>query len=266
MGKRLGFIFLLAFLVFIIIYYSIFYFSNTVSIPLQKAENDARTAVQSQEVSVRETYLNKSLTVYQNLEDTYAPLYGNGKFYENVGNVYLQLEDYPAALYYFHQSKALRPRDSELDNQIKSLQEKLLISVKEEDSIFRKVFFFHYGLSLPERLTLLSIGLLTLIILSSVYVWKKLSFLKGTMAFVFLITSLFLGSVLYTKYMEPLEGVLLNPSLLYTYPSNESVLVDQTPLKAGIKLEILGADNQEWLKVRQDEKIGFVLSEKVRAL
>lgn len=225
-------------------------------------------AVQASPIVQRSKDLNEALSLYAQLEEQYNPFHGNGKLYHNIAEIYFQLEQYPWAAFYFYQAKALMPRSQKTEQHLERTLHKLNMSSHSKDSIFKRVFFFHYYLSLPERLQILSICTLMLFILSSIYIWKGYSFLKGMGATLLLIWTLFFSSVVYTKYFAPLEGVLVEASMLYSGTNRQSSIIVSKPIMEGSKVEVLDVlDEGKWLKIRVDEEgLGFIPSPSVRLL
>lgn len=250
-----------AILLLALIYLAV-YFARQAAIPLDEAQKHYAEGIQAANIVEREIFFNKALAIYHQLEEQYNPIHGNGKLYNNIAQTYSQLEQFPRSAYYFYQAHALRPRDEEVaDNLMKTLA---VMNIKQsaDDSIFKSVFFFHYYLSLPERLMILFFSVILAFIFASLYLWKNYRFLKSFIACVLLVSFIFLGSVLYTKYIESLEGVFVLPSMLFSDSDNKSKYVDQKPLMGGSKIEVLDVDKKgEWLKVRtSDGKIGYVPS------
>ena len=246
----------------------VLYLSQAAAQPLLQAQNSYREAVNASTIIQRSQHLNKALSFYNSLDELYHPIHGNGKFYNNWAETFFQLEQYPWAALYFYQAKALRPRDDRVNDRLQNTLSKLNIAPASDESIFKKVFFFHYYLSLPERLQILTGITLAVLILSSLYLWKGYRFLKGVMAAFFLLWAFFFGSVIYTKYFEPLEGVIVKSSLLYPGSNALSTLVSSKPLLEGSKVEILDVVHEgQWLKIRTaDGLLGFIPSDAIRLI
>jgi tetratricopeptide (TPR) repeat protein len=245
-----------------------FHLSKQAAIPLDEAVKHYNEGVNAQDMIQRDTAFNKALSIYHSIERDYNPIHGNGKLYNNIAQTYFQLELYPQAAYYFYQAQALAPRDKGVEERLDSTINKIGIKPADDGSIFRSVFFFHYYLSLPERLLILFVSIFLIFLLASVYVWKEQHYLKGLIALLFLIALPFLGSVLYTKYMEPLAGVVVSPTMLYSGSDKKSTYVEQKPILGGNKIEVMDVVSKgEWLKIRTgDGKIGFVESQDVGLL
>lgn len=262
--------FLLVFLIILILFF-IFYF---IYIPksetqlLTQAQNSYKEALNAPTVIQREEGFNRALDIYTTLEEQYHPTHGNGKLYTHIAATFFQLEQYPWAALNYYQAKALMPRDEEIISQLKSTLKKLHMDTPTEDSVFKKVFFFHTYLSLPERLQILSFCIFAGLGLASLYIWKKFQFMKSLIALVILAGMIFFISVIYTKYFEPLEGVIVQASMLYRETHLKPPFIDAQPLLEGSKIEILDVlEEGRWLKIRTSKGlIGFIPSESTRLI
>ncbi len=244
------------------------HFSKYATQTLYQAQTYYEDANQASNVIQREADLNQALSLYSSLERQYHPIRGNGQFYNNMGEIFFQLEQYPWATFYFYQARALMPRNQIVSDNLQDSLAKLNLVSKPADSIFRQIFFFHTYFSLPERLQILSFFTGLLFVVASLFLWKRYRFLKGVIAASFFVWFLFFCSVLYTKYFEPLEGVVVKSSMLYRNANRDAATVMKEPLLEGSKEEILDVvKGGEWLKIRTaDDKIGFIPSDSVRLL
>ena len=180
-----------------------------------------------------------------------------------MGEIFFQLEQYPWATFYFYQARALMPRNQIVSDNLQDSLAKLNLESKPTDSIFRQIFFFHTYFSLPERLQILSFFTGLLFVVASLFLWKRYRFLKGVIAASFFVWFLFFCSVLYTKYFEPLEGVVVKSSMLYRNANRDAATVMKAVFLEGSKEEILDVvKGGEWLKIRTaNNKIGFIPSD-----
>lgn len=245
-----------------------FYLSTKTSQSLLDAQRYYEAAGNAPNVIQRITNLNQALRTYVSLEDQYNPVFGNGKLYDNIGLVYFDLQQYSWAALYFYQAIALRPRDQRIQENLQRTLKELHINEVPRSSIFKKVFFFHDYLSLSERLQILFGSTILILSLASLYIWKHYRFLKGMIAALLLLWIVFFCSVIFTKYFEPLEAVLIIDSMLYRDAEVNSALVVSKPIFGGHKVEVLDVlDHGAWLKVRTDTGLlGFVPSDSVRLI
>jgi len=248
----------------------IIYKSKISSQLLLEAEQNYKKAVEAPTPFQRGLDLNQTLSIYSSLEAEHQPIHGNGKLYYNLAQTYFDLEQYPWAVFYDYQAKALMPRNPNVDLHLREALKKLNIAFNENDSIFKKVFFFHYYLSLPERLQILFLCTLLIFATMCLYIWKAnlRRFLRGLIMTMLFVGSVFLGSVLYSKYMEPLEGVIVKATMLYRDDSFQVALVDPKPLLEGVKVEVLDVeDSGKWLKIRSAERtLGFIPSDVIQII
>lgn len=257
-----GFILLIIFIV-----YAFSFFSKRASLPLIEAQNTFIQATHALNNFDKERDLNDALRRYLSIEERYQPLHGNGKLYQQIGQLYFDLNKYSWAAFYFYQAKALMPRSQEVENQLLKTFQFLNLPSENQKTVFRKVFFFHYFLSIPERLQILCALMLLILVLTSLYIWKSYSSLKGLIAGTFLIGLLFFGSLMYSRYVEPLEGVMIRPSLIYREANFLAPLVSDKPLMEGNKIEVLDVQDQGlWLKIRSDLGLGFVPQPSIRII
>jgi hypothetical protein len=252
----------------LVLFLGVYFSAQTSTQSLGEAQRSYRAAIQAPTLIQRGQDLNHSLRILSSLEEHYQPFHSNGRFYYNLAENFYHLEQYPWAALYFYQTQSLMPRDESVKIKLNSTLEKLNLQSQEKDSIFRKVFFFHYQLSLPERLQILSLCTLVLFSLASIYLWKHYGFLKGLMAVVFLLWALFFCSVVYTKYFEPLEGIIVNATMLYRDSTEQSPLVSSKPIMEGSKVKVLDVSREgKWLKVSlPDGTLGFIPSESIRLI
>lgn len=212
--------------------------------------------------------LNQALDIYLNLEEQYQPRDGNGKLYHNIAQLFFDLEQYSWAAFYDYQAQRLRPRDPNIKESLQKTLDHLNLKLSSQDSIFRKVFFFHYQLSLPERLQILSLCIFIALVLGSLYLWREMHFLKGLIALILCLSLSFFISVAYTKYFEPMEGVVIKSSMLYRNVRKEPPFITEKPVQEGIKLEVLNVLKEgEWVKIRTEEgTVGYLPSSSIRLL
>lgn len=255
-------------LLFIILLFWTYYASQDTSYTLLQAQKTYQAADDAPTIIQLSKDLNDVLRSYSYLEEQYNPMHGNGKLYNNIAATYFDLEQYPWAALYFYQAQALGPRNEVIEQNLQKTLAKLNLPARPKDSIFRKVFFFHFYLSLPERLQILSGLTLLLFALSSLFLWKRVPVLKGLIAAVIMLWTIFFCSVIYTKYFEPLEGVIVKDSMLYRSAAYGASFVAPKPIIGGSKVEVLDVlEDGKWLKIRNpDGIIGFIPSDSTRVL
>ncbi len=235
---------------------------------LKKAYEEYVLGEKAKSVPNRIDAFNKSLSIYAELFTKYEPNGGNGKFYYNIANNYFQLGEYPWAILYYNRAINLMPRDGRVLQNLNIALDKLGIKQEKEVNVFRKFFFFHFGLSKPEKLQLFLTLSSLVIVLSSFYIWKRIIIWKR-LSFVslFLIT-LLLISLIYSFYFAPIKAIFVKSTAIHRGAGVEYAKIDQEPVKAGEKVEILQVlDDGKWLKVlTNDGNIGFVSQEAAKII
>lgn len=221
----------------------------------------------AQTVGDRQRAFNAALNGYALLEREYRPVLGNGKLYYNIANSYYQLGEYPFAVLYYYKALSLRPRDEKVSGNLAIALNKLGLKPQEEESVFRRVFFFHF-FAQPERLQLFFAFSLLAVAAASFYIWfrqrlmLKLSCLGATLCAVILF------SLAFTHYVSPVEAVLVRSSSLYRDAGYHYAKVMEDPLLSGLKVEVLDVLQEgNWLKVATPEgTLGYVPHKSARLI
>jgi tetratricopeptide (TPR) repeat protein len=235
---------------------------------LEKSYQDYVKGEQAQSLGEREDAFNQSLLYYTELETQYQPIYGNGKLYYNIGNSYFQLGEYPFAALYYYRAKKLMPREDFVAVNLSMTLDKLGISEKQEESVFQKLFFYHFLFSIPEKLQLFFIISLVAVLSSSLYIWTRFRFFKNTGVVFGFFAVLLLISFGFSHYIAPIEAVLVKSSALYRDAGYQYAKVQEAPVLSGSKLEVLDVIQKgEWLKVKtQTGDLGYVPQEALRII
>ncbi len=256
----------------ILIYLLIYSFKQTPATDASQkiAEAEANYSLGEKAASVfdRKKAFNISWQDYSQLEKTFHPEYGNGKIYYDLGNVNYQLGEYPWAVYYYNKALQLMPRDEETAANLATALKKLDIKPEEGYSAFEKVFFFHSLFSLPERLTFFFFTSLALILAISAYIWTKKHWLQFIIALLGAAILLLFGSLMYSRFMLPIEGVLIRAAVLHRDAGDQYAKVSEQPIKAGNKVQVLDIrQGGDWLKIMSpDGKIGYIKQEQIRLI
>ncbi len=212
---------------------AVFYFfprSNATQTQLEEAYNSYIKGEQAKTVAVRKDAFNKALSLYSELESQYAPHYGNGKLFYNIGNTYFQLEQYPQAIYYYYNALALMPTNETVKQDISVASAKLDLPPPPPDSIFKKVFFFYSYLSLPDRLRAFFFCAIAALLFFSAAIWVPSRFWKALGTLFAILSVLFLATVFYSRYWSPIEAIAVKSTLLYRDAGTEYAHVKEQPL------------------------------------
>lgn len=221
-------------------------------------------------VAERTEAFNKALTLYLELEEKNkdALAFGNGSLYYNIGNTYFQLGEYPWAILYYYRALQLEPRDIKTLRNLQITQSKLTLTPPEPPSWISRFIGLQTYLSLPEKLQgVFHLGV-ALLMLASAYLWRPFRWLKHAMIIVMLPLLFLLGSIGYTQYFAPIEGVLVQPSVLYRDAGKQYAVVSNQPLLAGEKVFVVEErQNGAWLKILTDDgTVGFLPYDPIRLI
>lgn len=242
--------------------------SNMTNSMLAEAFLAYQDGEKAQNVSQRAASFNKALSIYTNLEDRFSPNYGDGKLYYNIGNSYFQLGQYPLAVFYYYRTLNLDPGDERTEKNLNIALEKLNIPYRNKNSVFIDIFFFHYKISLPNRLRLIFIFCTLSVILFSVFIWNRNKLIKYFSIIITLIAAILLFSVLYTQFLTPSEAVIVKSTSLYRDAGMQYARVQEEPILSGSKVEVLEIlENGKWLKIiTETGKVGYIPQESVKIL
>lgn len=235
---------------------------------LQQADTNYKKGEEATTIAQRKEAFNKSLATYTQLDEMYHPIYGNGKLYYNIANNYYQLEQYPWAILYYYRAATLMPRNDSVQSNLKMTLSKLSLPAKSPASMWEKIFFFHYLISLPERLQIL-FGLTVIAIFAvSILVFRQIAFLKTATKIIVLGILVLLVSVGYTRYFEPIEAIIVHSGVLYRDAGEQYAKVSEQPVPSGSKVQVLDVlDNGNWLKiVTQNGEVGYISAANLRVI
>lgn len=235
---------------------------------LKEAHADYAAGESAETFGDREDAFNRSLTEYLDLEQSYHPIYGNGKLYFNIANSYFQLGNFPFAALYYHKAKKLMPRNETVERNLLTTLGKMGLSDKNEETVFQKIFFFHFLTSVPERLQLIFLFTLAAFISFSIYIWsRREAFLKVGKLTVF-VGIIILASYTSSHYLSPIEAIMVKSSDLYRDSGFQFAKVQEDPVLSGRKVEVLDVTEQgEWLKIRlPNGNLGYVPQEAIRII
>lgn len=235
---------------------------------LNEAQMNYLTAERTTNIAERKAAFHRSLELLLELENIYAPTFGNGKLYFNLGNNFFQLEEYPLALLYYYQAEQLRPVDDKVQTHLALTLKKLGLSATPTHSAFDWLFFFHRHFSLPERLQFLAAFVLLTTFMFSGFLWTKSRLLYSSAMVAGLVALLFLCSVSYTYMLSPIEAVVIKSSLLYRDAGTQYAKVKREPLIPGSKVKLLDiALAGKWLKIKTDDgSVGYLPQEALRTI
>lgn len=234
---------------------------------LQEASGSYVEGEKAKTLAERENAFNRALTFYSELASEYQPDFGTGKLFFNLGNTYFQLNQYPMAIYNFEKAFSLLPREEKVKWNLRIAKEKLGIAEETKQSNFDRIFLFHHKLSLPERLQVFFILSLIVLFLSSCYLWFRHHSLRTSLMISLIFWTAILCSLGYTRYLTPLEGIIVKATELYRDAGHQYATVTDNPVLAGSKVEVLDVmPNGKWLKITAEGQMGYVPQEAIRLI
>lgn len=218
-------------------------------------------------VAERQKYFNNALEGYLDLYKRYHPDRGNGKLDYNIANSFYQLEEYPSAILYGNKSLLLRPRDERAANLL-ALAEKKLNLTSEKKGSFQLAFLIGPRFSLPEKIQIFCACLLIAGLAFSFLIWTESVIWKSIGVFFSLILVFVLLNLGYVYYFSPIEGVVMQSSLLYRDAGKQYAPVNETPAPSGEKVTVLEVSgDHQWLKVETPSGIvGYLPAKSLRLI
>lgn len=229
------------------------------------ADAEYKAGESAKTIAARENAFNKALESYMSLEQDYKPTYGTGWLYYNLGNTYFQLGEYGHAMLYYARAQALMPRSDHVQRNIDVTRKKLDISKKEEAGAFKKLFFFHTLLSLPERLQVFFVLSLISFVTLTAYLWIENAIYKKIAMLTAVLAGIMFLSLGYTYYLSPIEAILVKSVDLRRDAGEQYERVSKEPIPAGTEVEVLNIrPDGKWLKVSTVKgDMGYVPQESI---
>ncbi len=174
---------------------------------------------------------------------------------ELLGDTFVQFREYPWALLYYYR---LRETPEDKIRQAKIMGQ---LPTSSAYSFSRKTI--ESILSRGVFATL--VGMVFLVFSWAIWVPKKTNKRLAIMTSLVL----FIWSLLffYRFSFIPLEGVLIQASGLYRYPTLESPQLIEIPLFGGSKIDVLQiTDDGEWVKISANDLVGYLPTSKIRLI
>lgn len=216
-------------------------------------------------VGERKQALNAALAEFLLLEKSGRPDFGTGKLYYDIGNTYFLLEDYPSAIYYYVKAKGLMPRSESVERNLAIAREKLSLPPLERGRWLDRLLLDTW-IPLPRRLQLFALlaaittGLLSLSIWQVKKIWRRL------VVFFLILTVLTALNLAATRYLSPIEAVVLKGEFPLREAGAVDAKADTQPLPAGTVVEVIEATpDGKWVKIVPEEgSLGFVPSSSIK--
>lgn len=235
---------------------------------LQQAHESYSEGEKAQTIAQREEHFNRALSLYTQIESITQPVHGNGKLYYDIANTYFQLGEYPWAILYYYRTLKLRPRDTNVSYNLNIALNKLGLPTISEPSFLTGLLYFHSAISLPERLQMLTAVGLLLFICTSLYIWRRSQWMRIGIVFIAAYWCIMLYGVVYTRYIAPIEGIMVQSTALSRDAGEQYAKVTNQPIPAGSKVRVLEVlPDGKWLKVLSPaEEIGYLTHTVIRII
>lgn len=215
-------------------------------------------------VAERSAAFNEALALYAPLaERSQEP-----RLLFNVANCYFQLDEPAWAIVYYERARKEAPREDKIRRNLEQALARVGLAPEPGSQVLQDLLFFHTLLAEREKLTLFTLFFALSFGLFSLYIWwpKRPLFSLGRL--VLALSLLFLGSVLYTQFLAPVEGILIRASALHRDAGDHYASVTPHPLAPGQKVEVKEVvGDGRWFQVetQQGEK-GYVSKEALRII
>jgi tetratricopeptide (TPR) repeat protein len=234
---------------------------------LQEADASYLRGEQGITIAQKEENFNHALTLYMKSLGRFGDL-GQGKLYYNIGNTFFQLGQYPFAVYYYYQAINLMPRNEQVKANLRQALAQLGVEVKAKKTLFDQPPFNQFTMSIPEKVQLFSFLFLILAFLVSIYVWVRPRWLPTVAILFSLLPAVLFFNLIYAIYFTPIEGIIVESTLLYRASGENYPPVSSMPVLAGNKLKVVALEKEgHWLKViSPNGQPGFVPARSMRLI
>ena len=160
------------------------------------------------------------------------------------------------------------PQNPKIIHNLKIAQEKLGIVQPEKEPTFKRLFFFHYYYSLPQRLQFFSFFAFVALLFASINIWAPSKWWKRMISLFTLLSCIILLSLGYTHYLQSVEGVLVHSTSLYRDAGEQYAKVIEEPILSGLKVEVYDVlKDGKWLKITTpDGDLGYISHNAIRLI
>ena len=205
-------------------------------------------------IDERRESFNLALKKYSEIESE------NSHLYYNIGNCYFQLEEYSWAILFYYKALTRDPRNNKILHNLQLAQKKLHLPLEQNSSIFKKVLFFHYYLSVNEKFKLFFILNSLIMAIVSINIWFPRVLLKRVIYFSSISIIVMLFSIFSSCFIEGVEAIIIDSTLIFKDSGKHYALVQQAPIPSGSKVEVLEVLKEgKWLKVLiNNERFGYI--------
>jgi|GEM_PF-5325124 len=219
------------------------------------------SGLQAKTLYERKADLNQSLKVL-------LEAYPSAATFQNTAHAFALLSEPAWGIYYLYRAQKLEPRNVAVETQLDQLIQAAHLPPREKLNPFGPLIRWHQLLSAGEKFILLLLSLVAFFLAASLWIWRQSAWLVPLMMVLGAVATLLSGSLLYERYGAPLEGVLVKAAALYREPDGKALLVQDNPLPAGLKLEVLEEkEDGKWLKVKTSAgEYGYVNFRAIRLI
>lgn len=244
--------------------YALFLFLATVSLqglqPIELAvqEQDAASSTTSQQE--KQHLLNSALTIYLG----YAKENPSGMLLSNIGSIYFSLGEYGAAIAYYHQAHALRPRDRMIQQNLRAAVSQAGVEHLQQERPITDFLGLRWC-SAAERSALALGAIAFTFIFFSLNLWLPLAGFRLIWRGAAICTLLLLCSLVWFNLFVSQQAVVLHATPLR--PSLEAPATEPglPTIRAGEVVEVLESDASSHSTRVQTaaEAIGYIPREDV---
>ena len=221
----------------------------------QEAYSSYQKGEQAQTISERNTAFNQALKYYSQIEAV-AP---SGELFYNIANAYFQLQEYEKALLYYARAKELLPREQKIDVNLEIALSKISNPESWHSQYWLKLFTLKQWFSKKEMNYLFLTILILCFASSSLLIWFKKPIWRTTSLLLGLIFIYIFSLFVSRTYFLKAEAVAMQNVMIYRDAGIHYGSVSDSPLSSGFLFEVLGEEENGWIKVRLNNEVwGYV--------
>lgn len=219
----------------------------------------------AQTAQERALKFNEALTNYTLIESAYPD---SAELQYNIANCYFQLNEYGWAGLYYWRALQNSPRSTRILHNLRVNNQNAGIAPIPGDTPLSYLLFFHFKLSLGERIQFTFLMVILSFLFWSFYLSSRFGVLRFFAQLMTVFTTLALLSLGFSQYLAPIEAVLVQPTPLHKDAGAHYAEVLEKPTLAGVKVRVLDVKEEgNWLKIETPEGIvGFVSSDRIRVI
>ncbi len=169
----------------------------------------------------------------------------------SLGNCYYHLHEYPKAVLYYYRTLELSPRHRDAKKNCIIAQQKLGVEeMVAFSSPIERLFFFHYLLSIPEKMIACGLFFLGGCISFSLSMWGKRRAFNSISIGCGITALILYCSILFGSFFSPSYGIIMRASLLRSDKGEHYSHVQEDPLLPGTRVQVKGyTPTDDWLQI-----------------